>query len=94
VNRLPKNACIRTTVEQRTREEWTVDQELLSQLIEVNSIVAAGKQLKKHIIIPRPDHIRRQNKARASGVEHVPDGAYKQGIAVLAATKTARAVGR
>lgn len=84
-NRLPKDACIRTTAEQRTREEWTVELELLTQLIEVTSISAAGMQLRQPITIPRPEHIRRQNKARESGVD-VMDNPYKQGIAVLAAT--------
>lgn len=63
-----------------------MERELLSQLVEVTSIGVAGKQLKKSIIIPRPDHVRKKSKAHASGVEHVPDGAYAQGIAVLQAT--------
>lgn len=68
--------------------------ELLAQVVELTSIGVAGKQLKKSIIVPRPDHIRKGNKARAAGVEHVPDGAYAQGIAVLQATSPQRAVGR
>jgi hypothetical protein len=67
---------------------------LLSQLVEVTSIGVAGRQLKKPLTIPRPEHVRRKAKAHASGVEQVPDGAYKQGIAVLAATSPRRAVGR
>lgn len=69
-----------------------MERELLSQLIEINSIGVAGKQLKKPIIIPRPDHVRRKSKAYASGVQNVPDGAFKQGIAVLQATSPRRAV--
>lgn len=61
--------------------------ELLSQLVEITSIGVAGKQLKKSIIIPRPDHVKRRSKAHAAGVQEVPDGAYKQGIAVLQATR-------
>lgn len=66
----------------------------MAQLVEVTSIVAADKQLKKPITIPRPDHIRRRGRAHQSGVKEVPDGAYKQGIAVLQATSPRRAVGR
>lgn len=68
--------------------------ELLSQLIEVTSIGVAGRQLRKPIIIPRPDHVRKRGKAIAAGVDHVPDNAYKQGIAVLQATQPNRAVHR
>lgn len=62
----------------------------MSQLVELTSIVAAGKQLKKPVTIPRPDHIRRKGKALQAGVKEVPDGAYKQGIAVLQATQPRR----
>lgn len=64
--------------------------ELMSQLVELTSIVAAGKQLKKPVTIPRPDHVRRKGRAYASGVKEVPEGAYKQGIAVLQATSPHR----
>jgi hypothetical protein len=63
-----------------------VNNELLSQLVELTSVSAAGKQLKKPIIVPRPDHVKRRGKALAAGVENVPDNAFKQGIAVLQAT--------
>jgi hypothetical protein len=66
-----------------------VERELLSQLVEVVSVSASGKQLKKNIVIPRPDYVKRRSKALASGVTNVPDGAFKQGIAVLAATSPA-----
>lgn len=71
-----------------------MERELLSQLVEVTSVGAAGKQLKKPIVIPRPDYVKRRSKAIASGVQNVPDGAYKQGVAVLQATSPRRAVGR
>lgn len=66
----------------------------MAQLVELTSIVAADKQLKKTITIPRPDHIRSKGRAHQSGVKEVPENAYKQGIAVLQATSPRRAVGR
>jgi hypothetical protein len=69
---------------------WTVDNELMAQLVELTSIVATDRQLKKPITIPRPDHIRRKGRAYQSGVKEVPENPYKQGIAVLQATSPRR----
>jgi hypothetical protein len=71
-----------------------VNEELLAQLVEITSVVAADKRLKKPITIPRPDHIQRQNKAAKSGVDHIEGNPYAQGISVLASTARAKAVTR
>lgn len=42
---------------------WSLQTELLAQLVEVTSVGTAGRQLRKPIEIKRPDTLRQKNKA-------------------------------
>jgi hypothetical protein len=90
--RLPKDACIRTTHEQRFGEDWTVERELMALLIEITSVTAAGKQLRKPIQVPRPksDKQRGPVHPRANG----QNPAYGRAVGVLASTARPKAVAR
>lgn len=64
--------------------------ELMALAVEVASVTASGKQIKKPIQIPRPKHVKRRSRGQtADGAQPDP---YKQGVAVLAATRHRRAV--
>lgn len=60
--RLPDDALVRTTPEIRKRlaaaKDWTMDTELLAQLIEEVSILAADFRRKKPREVDRPDSAR------------------------------------
>lgn len=57
--------------------------DLLSLLIEVTSVTASGRQLKKPLTLPRPQgHKGPQRPATRDET----DAAYKRGVAVLAST--------
>ena len=43
--------------------EWSMQTELLAQMVEVMSVGTAGRQLRKPIEIPRPGSLRTKNKA-------------------------------
>jgi hypothetical protein len=76
-------------MDERLGEGWTVTDDLLALLIEVSSVTASGRQLKKPIEVPRPD-VSKPAKAAASapagGRVDVKDAAFKKGIAVLSAS--------
>lgn len=68
-------------------EEWSVEANLLALAIEVFSVQAAGRQLRKPIQVPRPKPATKGPQGREA-----KDAAYKRGVAVLAST--ARGVAR
>lgn len=86
---MPKGACTRTTVEERLGEGWTVTDDLLALLVEISSVTAAERKLKKPIEVPRPNR-KKAPEVEPSGTD--TDKAFKKGIGVLAATT--KAVGR
>jgi hypothetical protein len=59
---LPAESLLRTTPEQRSQEKWTVETELLAQLVEETSVVSSGHKRKKPLKVPRPDHIKNAGK--------------------------------
>lgn len=63
-------------------EGWTVTDDLLALMVEVSSVTASGRQLKKPIEVPRP----KRNKAPRHHAQTQQDAAFKKGIGVLAAT--------
>jgi hypothetical protein len=70
-----------------------LERELMALLIEVTSISAAGKQLRKPVTIPRPksskSNRQADDRARAEG----RDPAYGRAVSVLAqSSRSARAV--
>lgn len=77
---LPPDALLRTAPEDRVRDRWGVETELLAQLVEVVSVVAAERKIKDTVKVPRPPHLRKKPKAAT------PQEATARGIAVLRAT--------
>lgn len=70
-----------------------MEADLLALLVEVTSVPAAGKQIKKPITLKRPHEepgAAQDPKARRPATKDEVDRAFKRGIGVLAAT--ARAV--
>lgn len=65
---LPDDARVFTTPEIRRMlaeaREWTLDHELLAQIKEEVSILAAEHRRKKPVEVPRPDHVVRQRRRR------------------------------
>lgn len=59
--------------------------DLLALLVEVTSVPASGRQLKKPIEVPRP----KTDKPKPVEGRNAQDKAFKTGIAVLAATTKA-----
>ena len=84
--RLPKDACWRTTPEDRLApsEVWTGEMQLLALLIEVVSIKVAGKGLKKPIDIPRPgkgkNGSKRQGTDQPDTVRQTPEGGLRRPV--------------
>lgn len=64
--------------------------DLLALLIEVSSVGASGRQLKKPLTVPRPKDTKPRTERPATVDE--TDAAFKKGIGVLAATS--RQVGK
>lgn len=66
--RLPDGSRIKTTDEMREREaearSWTVETELLAQIREDISILAADRRRKKVVDVPRPEHLTRRGRRR------------------------------
>lgn len=90
VERLPKDACIRTTPESRLREEMSVEAGLLAVLIEVTSIVATENAgLKKPITGLADKFTNKPDPAQKPRNTEEKDKAFKKGISVLAATSKA-----
>lgn len=81
---MPKGSCLRTTMEERMQEGWSVTDDLLALLIEVSSVTASGRQLRKPIEVPRPKKPQPQ-AARPAG-QSERDVAFKRGVNVLAST--------
>lgn len=52
---LPRDALVRTPVEERGRAPWTAELELMAQLIEMTSVLASERRIKKPVKVPRPD---------------------------------------
>lgn len=71
------------TEQERDQPEWTGLMELVAQLIEEVSILAADMRRKKPITIPRPNHIKAPRHAGGGPAGRDP---YKQAVSVLAAT--------
>lgn len=87
---MPKGSCLRTTLDERLGEGWTVTDDLLALLVEVTSVSASGRQLKKPIEVPRPEKPKPKPDARAvEAPQSERDAAFKRGIGVLAATSKA-----
>lgn len=85
---MPRDSCIRTTLDERLGEEWTVTDDLLAMLIEVSSVTASGRQIKKPIEVPRPKDKRKgpQRHEQQTPARSPQDAAYSKAIGVLAAT--------
>lgn len=66
-------------------EGWTVTDDLLALLIEVSSVTASGRQIKKPIQVPRPK--KPEAPAPAGATER--DVAFKKGVNMLASTSRA-----
>ena len=79
---MPKGSCLRTTMEERMADGWTVTDDLLALLIEVSSVTASGRQLKKPLQVPRPKPPQRPQPQGQTE----RDVAFKKGINVLAST--------
>lgn len=62
--------------------------DLLAMLIEVNSVTAAGRQIRKPIEVPRPKD--QKTKAPEPEGSKRKDDAYGKAIGVLAATSRPR----
>lgn len=58
--------------------------DLLALLVEVTSVTASGRQMKKPLEIPRPNDKPKSVEAPTGRTEK--DAAFKKGISVLAAT--------
>jgi hypothetical protein len=67
-----------------------VDQELTASILELLSIVAAGKRIKKPFQVPRPNHVKKKRRGQASAQPGADP--YKQGVALLASTRHRRQV--
>ena len=89
---MPKGSCTRSTMDERLGEEWTVTDDLLALLVEVTSVSAADRKLRKPIQVPRPADAKKKAAAAKAQPDGARDAAYKKAVGVLAATT--RAVGR
>jgi hypothetical protein len=77
---LPSESLLRTDPEDRSLDRWSVNTELLAQLLEVTSVGVAERRLKDPVKIPRPTHLAKHRKARST------QEAYARGISVLQRT--------
>lgn len=92
---LPQEALTFNTLDERLREDWDVQTELLAQSVELLSVLAAERKIKEPFQVPRPQHLARSASSRpipgADGDQPaVQQDAYKRGIAVLAASTPGR----
>lgn len=82
ITRLPDDALVRTTLAEREQlrqmRDWTTDTELLAQLVEEVSILAAERRRKSPREVPRPKHLREAYAKRG--------GDIKRAVSVLKAT--------
>lgn len=89
---LPDDALVRTTPEQRSQEKWTVEMELLAQVVEEVSVLASDRRRKKPVQVPRPDHLTRKGRPDRPAEDNVVSMAgYKHAIGVLGASSKGRA---
>lgn len=75
----------------REAKQWTLDHELLAQIKEEISILAAEHRRKKPVEVPRPDHVRRGARRRkpVSVGEPNPEGfAHAIGVLKMNAKRT------
>lgn len=89
---MPRGSCTRTAIEDRLGEEWTVTDDLLALLVEVTSVSASDRKLRKPITLPRPGDEKKKRQQQQQRPADAQDAAFKKGVAVLAATT--KAVGR
>lgn len=89
---LPRDALVRTPESERGRDPWTAELELMAQLIEVVSITASGKQLRKPIKVPRPK--KDTAKAAASKTKRAAsaadDNPYRSAIRMFGGAQPSR----
>lgn len=88
---LPDDCRIKTTPQIRESlaeaRSWTVETELLAQIREDLSVLAADRRRRQVVEVPRPDHLTRQGRRRRQGVkagQPDPEG-YARAIGVLKA---------
>jgi len=90
---LPADSLVRTPVGERGRGRWTIELELMAQLIEICSVTAADHRLKKPIRIPRPDKTSQQSQV-APSVRRARDqqapNAYSAAIAAMGGAQPSR----
>jgi hypothetical protein len=72
-------------MEERMSEGWSVTDDLLALLIEVSSVTASGRQLKKPLEVPRPKKSQPAPPKAPAGTSE-RDVAFKRGINLLAST--------
>jgi hypothetical protein len=84
---MPKGSCLRSTLDERLGEDWTVTDDLLALLVEVSSVAASDRKLKKPITVPRPSDMKKKAPEQQAAGEQ--DAAFKKGVSVLAATTRA-----
>lgn len=86
--RLPDEAYIRTTADIREQlrqaRTWTVEHELLAQIKEEVSILAAEHRRKKPVEVPRPAHLRSGRRKPVRAGESTSEG-IRHAIGVLQA---------
>lgn len=95
VKGLPRDALVRTPAEERGRDPWTAELELMAQLIEVTSVIAAEHRLKKPHKVPRPKRVKaRRAAAQRRAGDRAGDGAgpnpYRAAIAALGGAQPSR----
>ena len=86
INRLPREALVRTPVDERGRAPWTAELELVAQLIEMTSVLAADRRIKKPVKVPRPNQPtkrRMPTTAARPGQPQAGVSAYGAAIAAL-----------
>ena len=88
IKTLPAEALVRTPVEERGRAPWTAELELMAQLIEMTSVLAADRRIKKPVKVPRPNQPNkrrmRTTPAAREGRQAAPAGVSPYGAAIAA----------
>jgi hypothetical protein len=89
IDGLPTDSLTKTPPDQRDKPKWTVEDELLAQLIEEVSILAAEQRRKKPRQIPRPGQPSRAQRETVTPEGVAGDNPYSRAMGVLAATNPA-----
>ncbi|WP_327074441.1 hypothetical protein OG196_31875 [Kitasatospora purpeofusca] len=77
---LPAEALLRRDAAEIGADRWGLTQELLAQAVELISVMAADRRLRKPVELPRPAHLR-------AGVPHRDDAdGMASAVAVLRRT--------